>query len=385
MRLGKREARGLSVGEFLNEHVNTVLLVALWSPAIVAGLFFLVSFVREPRRFRNGIYLLAGLLWATLMLGLSFGQLWMVIPLLVAVALFPFVSATLLIANCVIVVRRTGLSAASLLPGLLALFILLMYGAMPLALVLGAPGWVLEVIGLATLEGLWFSFTLVALLLYSWIYRILPPRHAYDYIIVHGAGLVGDQPSPLLARRIDLALRMWERQHRMGRIIVSGGKGDDEEVSEAQAMHAYLVERGVPDEAIIDEDQSTTTMENLAFSKRIMDERAKDNPLPPAVRIPANPRVEGAPEPPAPRGPSVRRRRRPYRCAVVTSDFHVFRCAEYASRLGIQADGFGSPTRGWYWPAAFIREFVAITRAHLWPYIVILVLWALYMVASHVL
>jgi hypothetical protein len=49
---------------------------------------------------------------------------------------------------------------------------------------------------------------------------------------------------------------------------------------------------------------------------------------------------------------------------------------------GISADGVGSHTRGWYWPAAFIREFVAITRAHFWPYVVILALWVLGLVLS---
>ena len=370
------------MGEFLNAHVGTMLLVALWSPAIVAGLCFLISFFREPRRFRNAIYLLAGLLWAALMLGMSFGQLWMVAPLVLAILLFPLVAAGLLIVNCIVVVRRNGLAASSLLPGALAAFILFMYFALPMAVVSSAPALVVELVGLGMLEGLWFSFTLVALLLYSWFYRVLPRRRVYDYIVVHGAGLVGDKPSPLLAGRLDRALKLWERQGRAGCFIVSGGQGPDEVVSEAQAMHTYLVEHGVPDEVILDEDQSTTTMENLAFSKRIMDERAGLNPVV----------SEGAPVAPAGYSapganasvPMASHRRRPYRCAVVTSDFHVFRCAEYAHQLGIPADGVGSPTRGWYWPAAFIREFVAITKAHLWPYIVILALWLLYVLAVYV-
>ncbi|MBS5479089.1 MAG: YdcF family protein, partial [Coriobacteriia bacterium] len=319
---------------------------------------------------RNAIYLLAGLLWAALMLGMRFGQLWMVIPLVLAALLFPLAASGLLVANCVTVVRRNGLSASSLLPGALAAFILLMYFALPVAVTLSAPVWVIEVIGLLMLEGLWFSFTLVALLLYSWFYRVLPRRRTYDYIVVHGAGLVGDKPSPLLAGRLDRALELWDRQGRVGYFIVSGGQGPDEEVSEARAMHAYLAKRGVPDEMILDEDESTTTMENLAFSKRIMDERAGLGA--PAGDVPTPSRA-GAP-----------RRCRPYRCAVVTSDFHVFRCAEYAHKLGIQADGVGSPTRGWYWPAAFMREFIAITKAHLWPYVVIFVLWALYIAATYV-
>lgn len=109
-------------------------------------------------------------------------------------------------------------------------------------------------------------------------------------------------------------------------------------------MHAYLVRQGVPEAVILDEDRSRNTMENLRYSKELMDGRAAG---------------------------------RPYRCAVVTSDFHVFRCVEYARRLGIAADGVGSRTSRWYWPTAFIREFVAITREHCSPYIVIACLWCL--------
>lgn len=186
---------------------------------------------------------------------------------------------------------------------------------------------------------------MVALLLYSWLYRHLPRKRTYDYIVIHGAGLVGTRPSPLLAGRLDKGIELWHGQGERGVIVVSGGQGPDEVVSEAEAMHAYLVRQGVPEAVILDEDRSRNTMENLRYSKELMDGRAAG---------------------------------RPYRCAVVTSDFHVFRCVEYARRLGIAADGVGSRTSRWYWPTAFIREFVAITREHCSPYIVIVAcLWCL--------
>ena len=146
------------------------------------------------------------------------------------------------------------------------------------------------------------------------------------------------------AGRLDKGIELWRRQDKRGRIVVSGGQGADEVVSEAAAMHAYLVRNGVPAEAILDEDRSTTTMENLRYSRDLIDSLAQGSP---------------------------------YRCVVVTSDFHVFRCVEYAHKLGIAADGVGSKTSGWYWPTAFIREFVAITKAHPSPYIGIAILWAL--------
>ena len=135
--------------------------------------------------------------------------------------------------------------------------------------------------------------------------------------------------------------------------------------------------KGVPEEAIISESRSTTTWENLHFSRVKMDEAWQES----AGKAVASASDTGSAAAGTVAGAeaSVRPHAEgePYRVAVVTSDFHVFRCAEYAHKLGIKADGVGSHTRGWYWPAAFIREFVAITKAHLWPYVVIAVLWAL--------
>ena len=64
-----------------------------------------------------------------------------------------------------------------------------------------------------------------------------------------------------------------------------------------------------------------------------------------------------------------------YRAAVVTSDYHVFRTAEYAHKIGLAADGVGSKTARYFWPTAFIREFVAVSNAHRWPFVAIFVLW----------
>ena len=115
-------------------------------------------------------------------------------------------------------------------------------------------------------------------------------------------------------------------------------------MSEAESMRRYLTEsRHVPADAVLMEDRSTTTMENLRFSKEIMDARSG---------------VQSVPG----------RRGLAYRCALVASDYHVFRASEYAHHIGLKADGGGSHTRGYYWPTAFIREFIAVTKAHLWPY-----------------
>ena len=75
----------------------------------------------------------------------------------------------------------------------------------------------------------------------------------------------------------------------------------------------------------------------------------------------------------------------PSRAALVTSDYLVFRTAMYARAVGFNADGLGSKTAGYYFPTAFIREFIAISRRYWWPYAVIMGLWALATVAIYAL
>lgn len=332
----------------------------LLAPAVIPGVLFVYSFIKEPRQFRNALFLFATLAWSSILLVLRLNNFILGLILVTLVLLTPFLTIGFLLINTIVVVRNNGFSLTSMLPFLMAGFLVLLI-ASPTIVNYFDPDVrhiIVFVLGLFTLEGLWFSFTFMALLFYSWVYRLLPRRRQYDYIIIHGAGLDGPRPTPLLAGRIDKALELWKKQHQHGKFVVSGGQGADEIVSEAQAMRDYLLEKGVPAAAILMEDKSTTTWENLRYSLAVI--RAD--------------RTSAAADD-APAGGSVTSNDAPadseFTTAVVTSDFHVFRCAEYAHNLGIKADGIGSHTKGWYWPTAFIREFIAITKAHLWPYLVI--------------
>lgn len=108
-------------------------------------------------------------------------------------------------------------------------------------------------------------------------------------------------------------------------LIVSGGKGGDERVSEAEAMARYLTERGFPADRVVREDRSRTTEENLLFSKAIMD-----------------------------------RSRPGSRCVIVTSSFHAFRAAIIARQVEVNGQVTGAATAGYYWPSAMLREFAAV-------------------------
>ena len=299
-------------------------LVLIYFPALVFGFLFAKNYRKEPRQFRNALYFLLLCLFALYGLSIQFDLPWLV---LIGLAAIPFGTVALvvfLLANTFVVVKREGLSLSHLLPGLLALCIVMACVGGPVLLFVQAPPIVLALALLVLMEGSYVAFTFAALLLYSWLYRRLPKRRDYDYIVVHGAGLSGTKPTPLLAARLDKAVELWEADHRRAVIIASGGQGADEEVSEAEAMRTYLVEeRGVPADAVMDARSGA-----------------------------------GA-----------------YRAAVVTSDYHVFRTAEYAHKIGLAADGVGSRTARYFWPTAFIREYVAVSNAHCWPFVVIFVFW----------
>ena len=102
------------------------------------------------------------------------------------------------------------------------------------------------------------------------------------------------------------------------------------------------MQRAVPEQDIILEDQSKTTMENMRYSKKIMDERMKS-----------------------------------YFCIFVTNDYHVFRAATYARRIGLKAEGVGCRTAFYYWPNAFIREYIALMIQYKKAPVFLAALWLL--------
>jgi len=97
----------------------------------------------------------------------------------------------------------------------------------------------------------------------------------YKYVIVLGAKVKrGAIPSKALAFRLDAALN-YAMQYPDVHIIVSGGQGPDEDATEASVMKRYLIDRGFPETQIISEDQSTSTYENLLYTKRIIGDDLK--------------------------------------------------------------------------------------------------------------
>ena len=317
--------------------------VALWLPAIVWGAIFLWSYRREPRQFRNAFFFFFFCACTLGAAAVYFKQWWITLPIALAVAFTPVITIVFMLVNEVMLVKREGFSLSHALPLLFACTIVAWFGALPVAHAARLPGVVVGFVLAVTACGAWFFLSFAALLVYSWLYRSLPRRRRYDFIIIHGAGLKGQELTPLLAGRVERAYELWNAQGRRATLVPSGGQGEDEEISEAEAMARHLRALGVPPTQLALEDRSTTTWENLSFSRDLIAERSS------------------APDP---------------RSALVTSDYHVFRAAMYARAVGLNADGLGSRTARYYIPTAFIREFIAISRRYWWPYATIMGLWA---------
>ena len=181
-----------------------------------------------------------------------------------------------------------------------------------------------------------FGFAFAGFLLYSLLYNFIPKGKNYDFIIIHGAGLLnGERVTPLLKRRIDKAVEAFKKSRNSNiKLIASGGQGADEKISEARAIFNYLMEEtDVPGEAVLMEDQSKTTYQNLLFSKKLGES---------LVETP--------------------------RFLFVTNDYHVFRTSTYAKKIGIRGDGLGCSTASYYLPSAFIREYVALCVKMKWMF-----------------
>lgn len=88
-----------------------------------------------------------------------------------------------------------------------------------------------------------------------------PLRHA-DAILVLGRKLERDSPTAVFEARLDHASRLW-RQGLSARILVAGGLTGEASTSEAEAGRAWLLARGLPPEALLTEDHSQHTLENL--------------------------------------------------------------------------------------------------------------------------
>ncbi|MBQ3848969.1 MAG: YdcF family protein [Clostridia bacterium] len=156
------------------------------------------------------------------------------------------------------------------------------------------------------------------------------PKYNQDFIIILGCKIGKDgKPLPLLRGRIDRALEFYHKQlEKTGKnacFIPSGGKGSDEIISEAECMKNYLIEKGIDESIIYPETQSSTTLQNMKFSKKIADEHKENASI-----------------------------------LFSTTNYHIFRSGMLSAKAGMKAHGIGAKTKWFFWPNAQMREFIGL-------------------------
>lgn len=149
------------------------------------------------------------------------------------------------------------------------------------------------------------------------------PKNA-DYIIVLGARVKGTVPSLALQFRIDHAAE-YLKENPDTIAIASGGKGPGEDISEAESIKNELIDHGINESRILLEDKSTTTYENIRFSKKL---------------IPKNAELG----------------------LVVTNDFHIFRSKMIANNEGLELRGLPAKTPIQALFKSYVREYLALTK-----------------------
>ena len=148
-----------------------------------------------------------------------------------------------------------------------------------------------------------------------------------DYVIILGAKVKPNgEPSLSLQNRLEVAIDYLE-QYEHVQVIVSGGQGDDEPATEASVMATYLMDAGIDPLRIQLEEKSTSTYENLLYSKELLPEGVKE-------------------------------------VTIISNDFHLTRAKYLANVVGLEADVLGAPTPNSVKTASLFRERLALLKTY---------------------
>ncbi len=156
------------------------------------------------------------------------------------------------------------------------------------------------------------------------------PTYKEDAVIVLGCGIRGEEVSLQLQSRLDAAFE-YHKANPKAIIVVSGGQGPGEDITEALAMERYLTDKGVPKSLILKEEKSTSTKTNLTYSKEILDKKLGDG----------------------------------YKTVLITNDYHVYRATRLAKKLGVDCTHVHSSTAWSEAPIRYSRELLAVAKTFL--------------------
>ena len=143
--------------------------------------------------------------------------------------------------------------------------------------------------------------------------------------ILLGCKVNGSTPSLMLKRRLDTAYA-YLTENKDALIIVSGGKGENEDISEAECMNEYLVSKGISSSRIIMEDKSASTLENLEFSQKLLEEYGLGNEV-----------------------------------VIITDSFHQLRASMIAKNFDLKIWNISAHTPYYLLPTYWVREWFGVT------------------------
>lgn len=142
--------------------------------------------------------------------------------------------------------------------------------------------------------------------------------------VVLGCKANGENPSRMLLKRLQAARDFLEENPEV-KCVVSGGQGADETISEAKCMYLWLVKNGISADRIFMEDKSTSTRENLLYSREIIDENGLCRDI-----------------------------------TIITNEFHQYRAGLVADSLGLKHFAVNGMSPIVLFPTYYVREIMAI-------------------------
>ncbi len=152
-----------------------------------------------------------------------------------------------------------------------------------------------------------------------------------DYLVVLGAGLRGRSISASLLYRLETALDFHDMYPDL-KIVVSGGQGEGEDMTEALAMRNFLVDNGVNPNLIIMEDKSTNTYENFLYTKNVLEEETV---------------------------------KEDFTITIISNNFHMYRAKFLAKEVGFNTYGYPAPSHKASALVFYVREFFGVIKAYI--------------------
>lgn len=177
-------------------------------------------------------------------------------------------------------------------------------------------------------------FIAIAIFLYCWLgYKISSYEQStangkYDTLIILGAKVKANGTVSLsLKNRLDEAYEYLSKYPHV-QVVVTGGQGADEPQTEASAMYTYLVDKGLDPNRIHLEDKSTSTYENLLFTKQLLNDSLTE-------------------------------------ATIVSNDFHLARAKFLANQLNVNVDLLSAKTPQVVETKSRIRERAALLKTYI--------------------